>query len=373
LRKKWALGFFVLLGALAPGELRGQFLGFTSPQTVTQQVFAGQTTAIRTPTTFLLTCTPTNGTPCAVKNQGQTFHYFTYTTSSALCVVDFAIQASYDGVNFFNISADANFNSVLLGNGNASGGISAQGWFPILAVNLINISNCAGGVNGFYTGSSAALTSTFGVFQQSDGQRQTVLQNTNLSVGTTIATLPTPYGSAGGKLLLICTVTCGAGTNVFNLLTAPSPPVTQTTIASFTATNSTTLQTFTVPPVTAQYVSLTFPTGNFATTNATVYYEFDQPSTPAAFTYLYREINSNATTQLRTGAGVLNRIVINAPGSAWTLQVFDNTTCTGTAIAGATAFTITGTGDLSYNVQFNTGLCLLTAGTTPGSMTVSYR
>src|SRR5882724_445045 len=313
-----------------------QFLGSVSPQTVTQQVFAGQTTAARTPIppSLPLSCTPTNGSPCGVRNLGQTFHYLTYTPSTPSCVVDFAIVASLDGVNYFNISADASANNVLIGNGNAGSG----------------------------------------VFAQSTGVRQNVLQNNNLNAGLTITTLPTPANSTGGRIYLLCSVTCGAGTNQFSVLDSPSPPLTQRTIATFTAANSTALQVFVIPAITTPYVQITFPAGNFATTNASAYYEFDAPGSPAATANLYREINTNASTQVRTGLGFLESIVVNNAGSAWTMQVFDNSACSGTAIAGATAFTVPTAGSsLRYDTTFNTGLCILTAGTTPGSITVSFR
>jgi hypothetical protein len=364
-----------IVGLLAPASLRAQFLGYTSPQTFNQQVFAGQTTAATTPIpTTLNVCTPTNGNPCGVRNLGQTFHYLTYTTSSAACVVDFAIQGSFDGTNFFNISADASANNVLIGSGGAAGGVYANGWFPVIAISLGNISNCAGGVSAFYSGSSAAANGSFGVFSQSLGVRQVVLQNKSLSGVTAVATLPTPFSSTGGKLYLICTVTCGAGSDQFSVLTAPSPPATQQTIATFTAANNTTLQVFTVPAVTAPYVQLVFTLGNFSTTNASLYYEFDSPGSPAATVNTYKEIASNASTQVRTGIGFLENIVINNAGASWTMQIFDNTACSGTAIAGATAFTMPAAGsNLRYDVAFSNGLCILTAGTTPGSITVSFR
>jgi hypothetical protein len=365
-----------VVGFVAPASLRAQFLGYTSPQSFNQQVFSGQTTTARTPIpTTLNVCTPTNGNPCGVRNLGQTFHYLTYTTTNPGCVVDLAIVASFDGTNFFNISSDASAANGLIGTGaSVVGGVYANGWFPIIAINLSNISNCVSGVSAFYSGSSSAASGTFGVFTQSLGVRQAVFQNANLTANTT-NTLPTPFSSTGGKLYLICTVTCGAGTDQFSVLTAPSPPATQQTIAVFTAANNTNLQVFTVPAVTAPYVQLLFSSGNFTTTNASLYYEFDSPGSPAATVNSFKEIASNASTQVRTGIGFLENIVVNAPGTTWTMQIFDNTACSGTAIAGATAFTVPAAGsNLRYDTAFTSGLCILTAGGAPaGSITVSFR
>lgn len=352
-----------------------QFLGFTSPQTITQKIFSGQTTPVRTPTPTLLVCVPTNGSPCGVPNQGQTFHYLTYVPSSAACVIDIAIQASYDGVTFFNISPDATANNILLGQGAAGAGVYANGWFPALAINLTNISNCPGGVSAFYSGTSSSTSNTFGVFTQATALQQTILQNSNISGSTTVVTIATPVNSSGGRIYLTCTVTCGAGTNTFTVFDVPSPPQTQRVLATFTAANTTALQTFTIPALTTNFVQVSFPLGNFATTNASAYYAFDSPGTPAATADVFREINTSTSTQLRIGAGFLWSVVINNNGSSWDFQIFDNTACSGTAIVGGAGIVVVPAGGstLLYNVNFNTGLCVLTTGATPGSMTVSYR
>lgn len=87
----------------------------------------------------------------------------------------------------------------------------------------------------------------------------------------------------------------------------------------------------------------------------------------------YMEINSNKTTVVKTGAGVFSGIVVNNPGSAWTLQIFDNTTAAAPAIAGSTAFACPTAGlFLPYRANFNNGLTIVTAGTTAGSITVIY-
>jgi hypothetical protein len=372
-----ALSFAALcLAAALPGQ--AQFLGQTSPANVNQQIFAAQTTAARSPQaptgTQATICTPTNGNPCGIRNLGQSFHYLTY-VANASCVFDLAIQASFDGTNFFNISSDANANNALLGAGNAAGGVFANGWFPQFAINLANISNCAGGISVFYSGTSSAANSAFGLFTQSTGVRQILLQNTSLNGATVNATIPTPFSSTGGKIYLICTVTCGAGVDQFSLQTSPSPPQALQLLGTYTAANTTGLQVFTIPALTAPYVQLVVNSGNFTTTNASMYYEFDAPGTPAATANLFREINSNATTQIRIGAGFLENIVVNAPGTTWTIQIFDSGSCSGTAVAGATAFTVPAAGsNLRYDAALSSGLCILTAGGAPaGSITVSYR
>jgi hypothetical protein len=57
------------------------------------------------------------------------------------------------------------------------------------------------------------------------------------------------------------------------------------------------------------------------------------------------------------------------------MQIFDNASaCSGTAIFGATAVTVPAVAtSLQFDVQANNGICVLTAGTTPGELTVAYR
>jgi len=86
-----------------------------------------------------------------------------------------------------------------------------------------------------------------------------------------------------------------------------------------------------------------------------------------------KELNSNATTVIKTRPGYLQGIQVNNAGSAWTLQVFDNITNSGTAIGGATAFTVPAAGQsLNYDCHFSTGLTIVTSGTTAGSITVEW-
>jgi hypothetical protein len=93
---------------------------------------------------------------------------------------------------------------------------------------------------------------------------------------------------------------------------------------------------------------------------------------PTSFNYA--KITTNASTQVKTGAGTLQSIIVSSPGSAWTIQVFDNSSCAAPAIFGATAVTVPAAGSvINFNVDFNTGLCVTTAGTTPGEVTITSR
>lgn len=83
----------------------------------------------------------------------------------------------------------------------------------------------------------------------------------------------------------------------------------------------------------------------------------------------YAHITTNTTTTVKSGAGTLQNIVINNPGSAWVATVYDNTAGSGTVIAVISA---AAGQTLPYNLRFSAGLTIVTTGTTPGDMTVIY-
>lgn len=84
----------------------------------------------------------------------------------------------------------------------------------------------------------------------------------------------------------------------------------------------------------------------------------------------YKNITTNATTTVKTGAGQLAAIVVNTAGSAWTATIYDNTLGSGTKIATLSANAQVA---LPYGVRFGTGLTIVTAGTTPGDITVVWK
>lgn len=82
----------------------------------------------------------------------------------------------------------------------------------------------------------------------------------------------------------------------------------------------------------------------------------------------FKNINSAATTVVKVGGGVLNSIVINTP-VAGAITLFDNTAASGTII-GLITTTATSQGTMLYNIEFRTGLTILTA--TANDITVCY-
>ena len=87
--------------------------------------------------------------------------------------------------------------------------------------------------------------------------------------------------------------------------------------------------------------------------------------------YSYQNIPANATTTIKSGAGILKRIVIGEVGSGDSLAtVYDNTAGSGTKIASISlgAYAVT----LEFDARFATGLTVVTTGTTPGKLTIVY-
>ena len=80
-------------------------------------------------------------------------------------------------------------------------------------------------------------------------------------------------------------------------------------------------------------------------------------------------INSNATTVIKNSPGVLHLITVNKAGAVWTITVYDNTEGSGEVIAQIDGTSI---GSFAFNVFFEKGLTIITSGTTPGDITVSY-
>jgi len=91
---------------------------------------------------------------------------------------------------------------------------------------------------------------------------------------------------------------------------------------------------------------------------------------PTAFSY--NNISTSTTTTVKSGAGVLHTIVVNTDGTVASLvTVYDNTAASGTKIA--TINSLSSTQTYLYDVAFTTGLTIVTTGTAPSDITVTYR
>lgn len=193
---------------------------------------------------------------------------------------------------------------------------------------------------------------------------------------TTTRVVPVPFYQ-GGSLILVTSNTSGAWTGCQVGLNAAgifSSGVVGTVI-NWTVTLGTTQLRF-IPSTAATFgpfssIAFSFTCTTYGT-NGTVAVEFIPDTTGVSSnTYEYAHINTLTSTVIRNGSGQIHTLVVNNIGSAMTVTIFDNTSCAGGAIAILSAPTVQQT--FTYDATFITGLCVLTAGTTAGDLTVTFR
>jgi hypothetical protein len=91
----------------------------------------------------------------------------------------------------------------------------------------------------------------------------------------------------------------------------------------------------------------------------------------AVQTWQYSNINTTATTTLKSSPGVLHSVCVNTPAATGTIQIYDNTAGSGNTIGKITSFAST-PGCAIYDVAFWTGLTIVTATAAP-DITISFR
>lgn len=91
------------------------------------------------------------------------------------------------------------------------------------------------------------------------------------------------------------------------------------------------------------------------------------PSSQSVCRYIH--LNTNGTTLIKTGAGVLHTLTVNTVGATDTVTIYDGTSASGTVIAKTDSALET---TFIFDVAFYTGLTVVLAGTTPADITVSY-
>lgn len=342
--KRFSLVLLIgLLACAPPPHAHAQFIGYTSPQSVQKRVF----TAVNTTQTFL------------VPNLGQTAHYLSYTTTNNTGAVQIRIEASNDGVTFFPISED--------GTSLLSGGVFANGYYPVIRVNLVNYTPNGGTLTASYSGSSAAPGNFLGIFNGAQQSHRVLFFNTSLNTNQSVI-VPTPYGSSAGAISYsqsgvnsgTCVLTVAATTLAFN------PTVTTVNIPTAAGTS-----TISIPALPADSVAVTFTgCGPSAATVSAEY--FFSPLAASTTSFSYSTILANSSVQVKGTGGVLHGVTINTKGAAAnTLTLFDNTACSGTVIG---VIDTTGAStSLSYDLQFNVGLCATVATGTAANLTITYR
>jgi hypothetical protein len=346
--------FFTALGfILLAGMARAQFIGYTSAQSVTSTPFSN------------VTCTAALlAGSVKVTNLGQGAHSANVVSFSGVNLT-YTIRGSFDGSTFFDIS-DVGTGPV---NGSDITGVTGSGYYPVVAV---QVSSCAP--------ASATLTIQYSAISLTPGAQVGTNQTGQISkhiaeggaanAGFTSAQFRTPFGSTGGMIAFAYSAGGPAGStitiNCGPSLLYPGPVI-------WTATLATALgqQQFNVPNFACPLVSVNYNSGGASAVSYTLDYAFSPPGNTPSSTR-YADITTNTNTQVKTGPGFLHTIMISNPGSAEILTIFDGASCAGTKI-GTTSALAAVQESLLYDVQFFTGLCITSAGTTAGDFTVSFQ
>lgn len=83
-------------------------------------------------------------------------------------------------------------------------------------------------------------------------------------------------------------------------------------------------------------------------------------------------ITTDATTTLKSGAGLLGSVCVNTVASGETIAIYDNTVGSGTKIGTITSASGQSPSCETFNASFYTGLTVVTA-TAAGDLTVTWK
>lgn len=87
-------------------------------------------------------------------------------------------------------------------------------------------------------------------------------------------------------------------------------------------------------------------------------------------------ISSNATTQIKIGAGRIDNIIVAAPGASWVMKVQDGPDSGGNFRVFINAATISAGQPFTDAVSplwFANGIQIVTSGTTPGEIDIQWQ
>lgn len=319
-----------------------------------------------------VTCHPpvTPGNVCEIQSLGQNTHYVTYSTTG-IDTLDVRLEASFDSVNFFAISADA-MGSNGLGGNSAAGAICAVGYFPFVRLNLVSFTG-TGSFSALYSGTSAVSGCPKGTFNPA--QDLTIVAFPFPSPDSSaVRTINAPYANSYGTLFIFTSSLHAGGTVAVDVLTPVTGIFGSTAIASQTLDASASKWwQIPLPPYPTNQLSIDFASGGSSSGGFEAFVIFSPPPEPSGT--VGSHITTATNTLVKPSAGNLYSVTVNQVGSSGALAtVYDGQnlgTCTGTVIATINVASQIGT--FWYNQQFNQGLCVTTTGGTPADITVNYR
>jgi hypothetical protein len=355
--RRLSFAIAVLLLALPAAA---QFIGYTSPQTVTSVPYNN------------MTCTQAlAASPVVIPNVGQTFHTATLTSGALGATgISYSILGSYDGTVVFNIS------DVGTGTDASTGltGVTASGYYPVVLVVVKTCTPASQTITIKYSGTSAAAGPLGGALLV--GQLVKNISN-GLTAGSSASlTVNSPFGSSAGILYFsysgsgpassTLTVQCASNQSIsVPIFTSPS-----------LVTTSGVLQRFIVPPTSCYSITVGYNSGGASSATFSLDYELSTPGT-APLAYQYSHIAATTATAVKAVSGFVHTVTVNT-SAAGTVSIFDlaAASCTGTPSTNTVAVITTPsatTGLASYTFDVNTlnGICVQESA---GSMdvTVSY-
>jgi len=290
--KKVLMSALLSLAALCfPDSLMAQFVGYTSPQTVFQQIFGALNTPLISPLSNPSAgpCSPGGATACAIPNLGQTQHFIIVRTS-AQARFKLVLEATNDGSIFFPIAEATSDGGQSAGNPTPQSILSASGSYAGLRLNLIAIT-LAGSLQAWYSGSSATVPTAGGSVNGSSLYRRVLAIAPNASGATltalTTVVYPPAANTAGTFFFQFITNNCAGG----SIAVFSGPDVAHTTaLTTLTPANVTTLQAFTIP--TQVSATMTFAYTTCGTETYDAFMLFSPPGSTTGSTSIPTQVNT---------------------------------------------------------------------------------
>jgi hypothetical protein len=354
MRKNILIFLFGLLGLAFPQSARGQFLGYTAPQT-NQQTLATNTACNGGAQSF------------TVANFGQISHAAQITSIGATVQqLSIVLQGSSDGVNFVNISDVANGLTP-----NTTASVSATGYNPVVRAQVV--CSPVGGSSTFslsYSGVAGGTAAPSGVFLTAQVDKQLAL---NAPAGTS-TNFPaaggqsTPYGNSSGLIMFSYLAAGPANSNIIvTCRSAVGGPNVGYSTMQFNLQTTTVAQVFPVPATPCLNFLVAYTAGGASAATYDLDYIFNPPGTQTQPPYLYTRVTSTGAIIVKTVPGFLHNVNINT-GAAGTVTVFDipGASCTGTPAVNQVAIitaTTTTLQTFTYDVAMSQGICVKASAT----------
>lgn len=324
-----------LLVVMGCHPVKAQFIGYTSPQTVTQSLSlscVGGASAVLT----------------AITNLGQSNHLVTFLAPNGASVTLIGGTGT--------LQVPISVTSV-----GRTGSATAFGYYNIVSVET----SCtvSGTITLLYTGTSSAPGVLTG---QADISSYDFLLGYNEPAATTVnlpQLFPPPYGSTGGVIYFTYTGAGPTGSTI-SVIGGGASSGSMPFVLTFTPVTTTAIvQTFQIPPIPAAAITVAYTTGGASASTYTLEYQFNKPGTTNLSAATPTHITGTTATAVKATSGVLTKIVVGTP-AAGTITFFDlpAASCTGTPSTNVrSVITATSTaplGSVTYDAFFNNGICV---------------